>query len=230
MLSALDYALLHFFPFLLWECLGADDLAEGLACDGCGGCVDCHLFAVAAVGAAVDYFVGGDVEVLGELVLEACAVEGGKGCDLRGFEARIEKGDEAGDVGGVEDYDYVLNVGAVLAYVLAELFGDECVAFEEVFAGHAGLAGGAAGGYDVFGVLECFGDVGGICEVYAGEGAVVELFGDAFESGSVGVVEADVGCEVHHHGCLGHVGAYHAGCTDDDELVVSEKVHGVCLC
>lgn len=144
MLAALDDALLHFFPFLFGECLGAYDLAEGLACDGgCGG-VDCHLFAVAAVGAAVDYFVGGDVEVLGELVLEACAVESCEGCDLRGFEAGVEEGDEACDVGGVEDYDDVLNVGAVLADVLAELFGDECVAFEEVFACHACLTGSAA--------------------------------------------------------------------------------------
>ena len=84
----------------------------------------------------------------------------------------------------------MLHVGAIGLDVLAELFGDFAVAFQEVFARHAFLAGCAAGGDDVFSVLEGLCHVGRGYDVYVAETALAHFFCHAFSGEHV--VEADV--------------------------------------
>ena len=226
-LATLHYAHAHCLPLSLGKGLGADDGLKGLAVDtGCGS-EHCHLLAVTAVGAASGHLVGSDVEVLGQLVAQTCAVEGGEGGNLVGFQARVEQSDQAGDVGGVEDHYDVLHIGAIFSDILAKLLGDSSIAFEEVLAGHAGLTGSATRVDDVLGTGQSLGDVGGVGEVQALETALKQLLGHALQTRSIGVVEAYVGCKTHHDGCLGHVATDHAGCADNHKLVISENFHSV---
>jgi len=102
-------------------------------------------------------------------------------------------------------------------------FGVLAVAGEEVFAGHAFLTGRTAGRDDVFGVFEGLGHVGGSRDLRVVETALTHFFCHTF--GREYIVEANVGSETHHQGALHHVGADHAGGTDDHEFFVSQKSH-----
>ena len=119
----------------------------------------------------------------------------------------------------------MLDVGAVGGDVFAEFLSDFAVAFEEVFAGHACLAGCSARGYDILGILECGGGVGCPRKVDIGECAVVHLGHDAPEAVLVDVVKAYVAGEPQHHRGLCHVGADHSGGAHDEEFFVCEEFH-----
>ena len=53
----------------------------------------------------------------------------------------MDEGGESRDVGGVENNNHVLDVGAVLLDEVAELGGNLAVALEQVFASHSVLTG-----------------------------------------------------------------------------------------
>ena len=119
----------------------------------------------------------------------------------------------------------MLYVGAVGFDVLAELLCDLCIALEQVFARHAGLAGRTARRDDVFRILECFCDIRGEGEVHIFEAAVEQLFGDAFEGRCERVVETDVRGEAHHHCGLRHVRTDHAGGAHDGQFFFGQEFH-----
>ncbi len=173
-----------------------------------------------AVCAGVDDIVRRNLEILGQLVAQTCAVEAGEGCYAGGFHARVEQRDKTCDVSRVEDNDDVLYIGAVFAHVLSEVLGDLRVAAEKILAGHACLAGSATRGYDIFRSGESFLDVIGESDVHVLESALQKFFCNAFKSLCVWIIEANVGCEVHHERCLRHVRSDHAGRTNDKKLFV----------
>ena len=225
MLAALDHTHFHCFPFAGGKCFGTYDFCQRLAVD-CGGRGEyCHLLAMAAVGAAVDDAFGRNVEPFYELMLQTCAVERGESRHLRGFQTRIQQCDQTGDVGRIEDHDHMLYIGAIGVHIFAELLGNLSIAFKKVFAGHTGFAGCAAAVHYILGIGESFLDIGSEGEIYTFESAGIEFFGHAFKCGGIWIVKTDIGCKMHHHGCLCHVGAYHAGSADDDEFVVCKKFH-----
>ena len=92
---------------------------------------------------AVYDVVGGDTEVFGKLAAQTCAVKRCQSGNLRRLQAGIEQGYQAGNVGGVEHYHDMADVGAICAYILAELLGDGGVALEKILTCHACLTGGA---------------------------------------------------------------------------------------
>ena len=223
-LAALDDPLLQRMPVLDGH-LRTDQLRKGLAVHERRRSEDGHLLPVAAVGAAVLHLVGRNSEISGQLRTQTRGVEGREGRDLRGFQPRIDQRHQPRDVGRVEDHHHVLYVGTVGPEVLAELRGDLGVAFEQVLARHAGLAGGAARRYDVRSAPQRLPDVGGPRDVHPFETAVVQLFGHAFERRTERVVKADVGRQAHHQRRLGHVRADHAGRTHNGKLFSCYEIH-----
>ena len=137
----------------------------------------------------------------------------------------MEEYDQTGQVSRVEDNDNVLDVGAILLDILAEFLGDLAVALQEVFPGHAGLAGSTAGRNDIFGILECDSRIGRPGDGGTLECAMGHLGDNAFQSGFVNIVQADVRRQFQHHGRLGHIGADHTGRTHDGQLLICQKFH-----
>ena len=178
-----------------------------------------------AIGAGTGHLALLHLEVGGEFGLQTGRVEGGEGRHLAGLQAGVQEHHQTGQVGRVEDNDHVLNVRAILLDILTELLCDLAVAFQEVFAGHAGLAGGATGRDDVFCVLESNGGIRRPGEIDTLEGAMVHFGDNAFQTGLIHIIEADVRSKLEHHGGLRHVGTNHAGSTDDDEFLICQKSH-----
>ena len=139
----------------------------------------------------------------------------------------MDEGGEGRYIRRVEDNHHELGVRAVLLDVVAEFGSNLAVAFEEVFAGHALFTRCAAGGDDVLGARESLCGVDGGREVDALEGAVIHLCQNTLKTGFEDIVQADVGGKTEHSGRLGHVGANHAGCADNEELFVSKKLHDI---
>ena len=133
----------------------------------------------------------------------------------------MEKDHETGQVGRVEDHDDVLDIGAILLDILAEILGDLAVALEEVLTGHAFLAGCTTGRDDVLGVLESLGGIGRPGDVGTFESAVRHLGDNATQTGLIHIIQAHVGGETQHQRGLGHVGADHTSGTDNDQFFVS---------
>ena len=180
---------------------------------------DGHLLAVSAVGGAAGDFVLCHAKSLGQRAQQARGVECRERGHLAGLQARIKQRHQTGEVGGVEDNHHMLHVGTVALDVLAQILGNLAVAGEQVLAGHALPAWSAATGDDVLGTSIRLGGVGGGGDFHVAKATVAHLLGHAL--GREHVVEADVIGQTHHQGSLYHVGANHAGCADDDELVVS---------
>ena len=84
-------------------------------------------------------------EFLRESFLQTGAVEGCEAGELLGFQAGVDEGGEGSDICRIEDNHHVLHIGAVLLDVVAEFGSDLAVALEKILAGHALLAGSAAG-------------------------------------------------------------------------------------
>ncbi len=59
------------------------------------------------------------MEVLGQLAAKTRAVQSGQRGYLRRFESRPYKRHKTRDVGGVEDHDDMLHIGAIAFYILA---------------------------------------------------------------------------------------------------------------
>ncbi len=76
--TALDYAYFNFLPVFFGDLFSADDFGKGFAVDRGGRSINRHLLAMAAICAAVDDFVGGDVQVFGKLAAQTRAVECGQ--------------------------------------------------------------------------------------------------------------------------------------------------------
>ena len=119
-------------------------LGEGSAVDLHLGCEYGHCLSVSAVGVCAGNLALLYAELLGERLLETGGVEGGESGDALGLKASMQHHSEAGEIGGVEDDDYMLYVGAVGLDVLSEVLGYLAVALEEILAGHAFLAGSSA--------------------------------------------------------------------------------------
>ena len=181
---------------------------------------DRHLFAVASVGTAILNLTLGNTEVFSQCALQAGAVEGGESRNLRRFQAGIQEGNQAGDIGRVEDDDDMLYVRTIFADVPAEVLGNLRVALQQVFASHASLAGSAAGRDNVFGARQGFLDIRGISNVGVIETTVEHFLSDAFQTLSVRVVEAHFGTQTHHERGLRHVGTNHTCCADDSQLFI----------
>ena len=107
----------------------------------------------------------------------------------------MDKGRKGRHVGGIEDDNDMLHIGAVLLDEVTKLGGYLAVTLQEVFAGHALLAGGASRRDDIFCVLE--GDFGIYGPTYVGafECAVINLFRHTVDTGFIDVVKADVGSD-----------------------------------
>ena len=225
-LAALNHPLLQIGPVAFGHLL-ADQLRKGPSGDERRRGEDRHLLAVAAVGAAVADFVGRDFEVFGQLRTQARGVQRREGRDLRGFQPRIDQRDQPRDIGRVEDHHDVLHVRAVGLDVLAELFGDLGVAFQQVLARHAGLAGRTARRHDVSRIGQRLADVGRPRDVHPLESAVVKFLGHALQRRSIRIVKANVRRQAHHQRRLGHVRADHAGRTHDGEFLVRYKIHNL---
>ncbi|CCX48645.1 unknown [Bacteroides sp. CAG:927] len=106
-------------------------------------------------------------------------------------------------------------------HVFTEFFSYLGISFKQILTGHAGFAGCTTGRYDIVSSGKSFFDVGSEGKVYAFKCTVVEFFCHAFQCRCIGIVQADVGGQVHHHGGLSHVRADHTGCTYNHKLVVS---------
>ena len=85
-----------------------------------------------------------DTELLGQCALQTGGVQTCQCGYLTRLQTGIEQGDQTSEVGGVEDDDDVLNVGAVLLDVLTQLLGNLTVACQQVLTGHASLTGSTA--------------------------------------------------------------------------------------
>ena len=180
---------------------------------------------MATIGAGACHVVLGHIEVFCKFGAQTGGVERGEGRHTRGFHPGVDQRDEAGDVGGIEDYHNMFHVGAVFLHVLAELLGYLGVSFQEVFAGHSGLAGSTSARHYIGCARKRFGHVGCVCEVHPLEATMAHLLIHSFERRSVWIVEADVGCEFHHHCRLGHVRPDHTGWTHDGEFFVCKEFH-----
>jgi len=201
---------------------------EGLASHLNGAAEDGHLLAVATVCGATCDFVLAYAELLGQSALQTGAVESGKRGHLTGLQTAIEQRDEAREVGGVEDDDDVLHVGAIGLDVLAEFTSNLAVALEEILAGHTLLTGSAAAGDDVLSILESLGHIGGGSEVDTVVTAVEHLFHHAFHSGSVDIVEAYVGRQLHGQRRLNHSGTDGTASAHNHKFVIGQKIHNSC--
>ena len=132
---------------------------------------------------------------------------------------------KCGHIGGIEDDNDMLDIGAVLLDEVTEFGGYLAIALEEVFAGHALLAGSATGRNDILGVLESHFGIYGPGDVGTFECAVVNLFGDTVYAGFIDVVKTDVGGKAEHERGLGHIGADHSAGAHDGQLFVSQILH-----
>ena len=225
--AALDDALLQCRPFFSGKFRGTDQVCQWGAVHLSCGCENGHLLTVSTECAAACYGALRQFEIFGQLALQAGRVEGGQGGHLRGLQTGVDQGDEARDVSGVEDDDYVLAIGAVSLDVFAQLLGHLRVALEEVFARHAGLASGTARGDYILGVLQRFSGIGRVREVHSLKTAVAHLFIHALQRWFIHVLQADVGRQAHHRRSLCHVGADHATGTNDCQFFVRQKFHRI---
>ena len=202
-------------------------LPEGLAVNLYLGGEYGHGLTVTTVGVGAGDLALLYAELLGQGFLKTGAVQRGQRGELGRLEAGVDEGSESGDIGRVEDNYHELGVRAVLLDVVTEFGGNLAVALEEVLTGHALFTGRTAGGNNVLGTLESLCRVNGGREIDALEGAVVHLGQNALEARLENIVQADVGGKTEHGGRLGHVGANHAGCTDNEELFISKKLHDI---
>ncbi len=182
---------------------------------------------MAAVGAAIAHKAGGNAEMLHQLVLQARAVESGKSAHLAGFQSGIQQGDEAGDIGRIKNHHHMFHIRAILTHVFAELFGNLGIAFEKVFASHAGLAGCASGVYNIGRTTQSLGHIGGPCDSGTFERTLIQLLRHTFKCWCIWVVEADIGCQAHHECGLRHVGSDHAGGADNHKFLFAEIFHSI---
>ena len=186
-----------------------------------------HLLAVSAIGTTIFDGIHRYVEILSQFTAQASRVEGRQCRNLRRFQSRMQKYDKTGNIGRIEDDDDMFYVGTIFLYVLSELFGYGGIPFQKVFAGHTGFTGCATRIDDVLGIGKSLLDVGRISDVYTLEAAMIQFFGYTFQPRGIGVVQADIRCQVHHNGCLCHVGADHAGSTHNSEFFVRYKFHSL---
>ena len=85
---------------------------------------------MATVGSATFNLALHDTELLSQCRLQTGGVQTSQCGDLSGLQARIEQGNQTGEVGRVEDDDNVLDIRAVFLDVLAQLLGNLAVACE----------------------------------------------------------------------------------------------------
>ena len=122
------------------------------------------------------------------------------------------------DVSGVEDYDHELGVGTIFLDILAQLLSGLGVAGQQVLASHALLAGSTTRGDDILGTGESLGGIGGGNDISVVETTLAHLLG--YTLCGEHVVEADVGSQLQHQGCLNHVGTNHACGSNDNQFVI----------
>ena len=115
----------------------------------------------------------------------------------------------------------MIHFGAVLLDVVTKLGGNLAVAFQQVFTGHAFLAGSTTGRNDILGTGESLFGINGVGDIGTGEGALLNLVEDTVYSRLENVVKANVGSETEHEGALHHVGTNHTAGTDDDQFFIS---------
>ena len=132
----------------------------------------------------------------------------------------MDQSDEPRDVSGVEDNDYVADIGTVSLDILTQLGCDLSVPLEQIFAGHAVLTRSATRGYYVLSPGECLLDIRGKGKVQPLEAAVADFLGDTLESRGEGVIETDVRRQSHHGSSLCHVRPDHTSSAYDGKLVL----------
>ena len=158
-LAALNHPLLQVGPVAFGHFL-TDQRRKGFSGDERRRSEDCHLLTVAAVGTAVTDFIGRNLEVFGQFRTQTRGVQCREGRNLRRLQSCVDQRDETRDVGGIEDHNDVLHVRAISLEVFAELRSDLGIAFQQVLARHAGLAGRTARRYDVSRIGQRLPDVG----------------------------------------------------------------------
>ena len=96
---------------------------------------------MATIGVSASNLVLLYAELEGESLLQTCRVEGSERGQLVSLQTRVDESSEGGNVGGVEDNNYMLNVGAILLDVVTKVGSNLAVALEQILTGHTVLTG-----------------------------------------------------------------------------------------
>ena len=205
MLASLNHMMTNRLPILGRQLIGTNQVGQRRTLHLGRRSKYGHLLAVTAIGTAIFNLIGHRVEILGQLALQTGTVESCKGRYLRRFQARVEQHDETGNVGRVEDNHHVFHIGTIGPQIFTKLGSDLGIAFEQILTSHTGLAGGTARRYDISRTSESLFHIARVGEVHPLESTVAQLLGHPFESRSIRIVQADIGCQMHHQGRLSHV-------------------------